>query len=140
MIRARQNLAPARRAAALAALLALALPAAPLRAQSVTIAGASPVASADPHISNTASNSALGLHVFDRLVLQDAAGNLRPGLATQWRAVSDRVWEFRLRPGVKWHDGRDFTADDVVFTFDRLPNAQGGFVSAVRPIARVETR
>jgi peptide/nickel transport system substrate-binding protein len=141
MIPFRQNRTPARHAAfallALAPVL-LAPPMTAARAQSVTIAGANPVASADPHISNTASNNALALHVFDRLVMQDASGNLRPGLATEWRAVSDKVWEFRLRPGVKWHDGRDFTADDVVFTFERLPNAQGGFVSAVRPIARVE--
>ena len=126
-------------AAPLGALLGLAA-ALPVAAQrtTVTIAGASPVASVDPHITNTASYNALGLHVFDRLVLQDASGALRPGLAAEWKAVSDTVWEFRLRPGVKWHDGRDFTADDVLFTFERLPSAAGGFVSAIRPVAKTE--
>jgi peptide/nickel transport system substrate-binding protein len=117
--------------------LSLALPATAQRT-TVTIAGASPVASLDPHVSNTGSNNALGLHVFDRLVQQDASGTLRPGLAAEWKAISDTVWEFRLRPGVKWHDGRDFTADDVLFTFERLPSAAGGFVSAIRPVARSE--
>ena len=129
-------------AAPLGALLGLAA-ALPVAAQrtTVTIAGASPVASVDPHITNTASYNALGLHVFDRLVLQDASGALRPGLAAEWKAVSDTVWEFRLRPGVKWHDGRDFTADDVAFTLARLPdvpNSPGGFGGFVRAIQRTE--
>jgi peptide/nickel transport system substrate-binding protein len=55
--------------------------------------------------------------------------------------VSDTVWEFKLRPGVKWHDGRDFTADDVAFTIQRAPNvpgSPGGFGGFLRAIQRVE--
>ncbi|EHL99105.1 ABC transporter, substrate-binding protein, family 5 [Acetobacteraceae bacterium AT-5844] len=104
----------------------------------VVIGASSPVPSLDPHISNTTSYNALGRHVFDRLIQQDASGTLRPGLATEWKAVSNTVWEFHLRPGVTWHDGRDFTADDVLFTFERLPSAAGGFVSVTRPIAKAE--
>ena len=61
--------------------------------------------------------------MFDRLVERDAQARLRPMLAESWRAVSNRrVWEFKLRAGVTWHDGRPFTADDVVFTIERVPN------------------
>src|SRR3989338_368148 len=44
-----------------------------------------------------------------------------PGLAESWQPVGDTTWEFKLRRGVKWHDGTPFTADDVVFTFERVP-------------------
>jgi peptide/nickel transport system substrate-binding protein len=45
-----------------------------------------------------------------------------PGLAESWKVVGDTVWEFKLRQNVKWHDGSPFTADDVIFTFQRAPN------------------
>ena len=81
------------------------------------------------------------MHIFDRLVERDAKAQPYPGLAESWRVVSDTVWEFKLRPGVKWHDGRDFTADDVAFTIQRTPNvpgSPGGFGGFVRAIERVE--
>ena len=62
-------------------------------------------------------------------------------LAESWKAVSETVWEFKLRPGVKWHDGRDFTADDVAFTVARVPdvpNSPATFAGFVRAIRRVE--
>jgi peptide/nickel transport system substrate-binding protein len=45
--------------------------------------------------------------------------SLRPGLAESWRQVDDRTLEFKLRPGVKFHNGDELTADDVVFTFTK---------------------
>ena len=65
---------------------------------------------------------------------RDWLGNLsaRPGLATEWRRISDSVVELSLRPGVRFHDGQEMTAEDVVFSFGRermfgttLPTAQG---------------
>ncbi|MCQ4159080.1 ABC transporter substrate-binding protein [Roseomonas sp. GC11] len=109
-------------------------------ARDLTIGAANPVGSLDPHIANTTSNFALTAHLFDTLVQRDAKLALRPGLAESWRAVSDRVWEFRLRRGVTWHDGRPFTAEDVAFTIARVPTIPtgGGFSYAVRPIRQVE--
>ncbi|MDF1632608.1 ABC transporter substrate-binding protein [Mycoplana sp. MJR14] len=46
-------------------------------------------------------------------------GGLKPRLATEWKQLSPETWEFKLRPGVKWHDGKDFTAKDVQFTIER---------------------
>ncbi|WP_270935358.1 ABC transporter substrate-binding protein [Falsiroseomonas oryzae] len=134
---------PARRAllaAPLAIPLAASLPAAAL-AQNLTIGiGGSPT-SLDPHFYNASPNISLTMHLFDRLVEQDAQARIQPSLAESWRALSDTVWEFKLRAGVKWHDGRDFTADDVAFTIERVPNVQnspGSFAGFVRAIQRVE--
>ncbi len=110
-------------------------------AQTLTIGNASVVTSLDPHWHNMVPNNATAMHIFDRLVERDALARPYPSLAASYRAVSDTEWEFKLRPGVKWHDGRDFTADDVVFTFGRVPtvaNSPGGFFGYLRAISRVE--
>lgn len=102
--------------------------------------GGSPT-SLDPHFYNASPNISLTMHLFDRLVEQDPQARIQPALAESWRAVSDTVWEFKLRAGVKWHDGRDFTADDVVFTVGRVPNvanSPGSFAGFVRSIQRME--
>src|SRR5262249_56093721 len=57
------------------------------------------------------------------------------GVAESWKLVSDTVWEFKLRKGVAWHDGSPFTADDVVFSFERapkVPNSPSSFAAAVK--------
>nr|MCV4207230.1 ABC transporter substrate-binding protein [Roseomonas sp. SXEYE001] len=113
----------------------------PASAQTLAIGVAAPATSMDPHFHNNGPNNALTMHVFDRLVERDGRAQPQPSLAESWRALSDTEWEFKLRPGVKWHDGRDFTADDVVFTFGRVPNvanSPGGFTTFLRQVARVE--
>ena len=127
--------------AALLALLATVATGPTARAQSLTIAIGGSVTSLDPHFYNASPNISVSAHFFERLV--DFTGNtqMRPQLAESWRPISETVWEFKLRPGVKWHDGRDFTADDVTFTVARapdVPNSPGGFGAFVRGIQRVE--
>jgi peptide/nickel transport system substrate-binding protein len=131
----------AARAAWLGAALALATPATPAAAQTLTLGYAAVVSTIDPHYHNLGPNNAHAMHLFDRLVERDARLRPRASLAESYRALSDTEWEFRLRRGVLWHDGREFTADDVVFTFERLPqiqNSPGSFVTFIRPIERVE--
>ncbi len=84
--------------------------------------------------------------IFDTLVWKDSDG-LIPWLATAWEASPDGLkWTFDLRGGVRWHDGRSLTADDVIFTFEYLrrqplPVVRGvEFVREVRQVGegRVE--
>jgi peptide/nickel transport system substrate-binding protein len=105
-------------------LLAIALLAFPLAATAadLSIALGGDVTSMDPHFHNLTPNNNVGAHVFDTLVMKDAAGRIKPGLAESWRAVDDLTWEFKLRKGVRFHDGSNFTAADVVFSLDRIPN------------------
>lgn len=96
--------------------------------------------SIDPMFSTTSPNAMLARHFFDELVLQDEHQRLKPGLALSWRAVAPTVWEFRLRPGVKFHDGGDFTAEDVAFSLRRAPSVSSAAAFGVytRQITRVE--
>jgi peptide/nickel transport system substrate-binding protein len=63
---------------------------------------------------------------FEFLATLDPSGSdIAPGLAESWTPnETGSVWTFKLRPGVKWHDGTDFTADDVVGTMGRLVEAE----------------
>lgn len=61
-------------------------------------------------------------NVFESLVEYNLATyKLEPGLAESWTTSKDgKVWTFKLRKGVKWHDGQTFNADDVVFTYNNI--------------------
>ncbi|MDU8942084.1 ABC transporter substrate-binding protein [Ovoidimarina sediminis] len=100
----------------------LALGAGAATAEKITIGLASEPTSIDPHFHNLGPNNALSVHIFDRLIAQDDKQRLSPGLAVSWKPIDDLTWEFKLREGVKFHDGTDFNADDVICTFERAPN------------------
>jgi peptide/nickel transport system substrate-binding protein len=107
-----------------------AVAASPVQAKDLTIALASEPTSIDPHFHNLTPNNALSMHFFDALVIFDEKQRVTPGLATSWKPIDDLTWEFKLRKGVKFHDGSPFTADDVVFTMSRagnVPNSPSGF-------------
>jgi peptide/nickel transport system substrate-binding protein len=91
-------------------------------AADLSIALGGDVTSMDPHFHNLTPNNNIGAHVFDTLVMKEPGGKIIPGLAESWRVVDDTTWEFRLRKGVRFHDGSIFTAADVVFSLDRIPN------------------
>ena len=87
-------------------------------------------ASIDPHFSYVATSKAQVTNIFDTLIMRDEDLALTPALATEWTHVGDGVWEFELREGVTWHDGEPFTAEDVLFTFERagdVPNSPAPF-------------
>ncbi|MGW4031280.1 ABC transporter substrate-binding protein [Streptomyces sp. NPDC004838] len=62
-------------------------------------------------------NVAMCCAVFDSLLNITPSGRLKPMLATSWSAdAASRTWTFRLRKSVRWHDGTEFTADDVLYS------------------------
>ena len=73
----------------------------------------------DPQSQNEGLTNAINGQVFERLMRRDRQLNLVPALAVSWEQTSALVWRFKLRAGVKFHDGTPFTADDVVFSFKR---------------------
>jgi len=110
-------------------------------AQNLRIGLSADTGSLDPHYDNFPANNQISLHIFEALVTQDEHQLLRPGLAIGWRAIDDRTWEFKLREGVRFHDGSPFTADDVLFSLDRVPrvpNAPSPFTHFTRQILEVE--
>src|SRR5947199_10445172 len=98
-------------AAALIAALALAIAAADARA--VKWARGADALTLDPHAQNEGPTIAFNSQVYDTLIARDNANKLVPCLALSWRLVDPTTWEFKLRPGVKFHGGEDFSADDV---------------------------
>jgi peptide/nickel transport system substrate-binding protein len=102
----------------------------PSQAKDLKIALASEPTSIDPHFHNLTPNNSLAMHFFDALVIFDEKQRVTPGLAVSWKTIDDLTWEFKLRKGVKFHDGSPFTADDVVFTMNRagnVPNSPSSF-------------
>ena len=79
----------------------------------------------DPHSQNEVMTNSLNNQVYEALTRRQKDGVVGPSLATEWTQVTPLIWRFKLRPNVKFHDGTPFTADDVVFSMQRLrdPNA-----------------
>jgi peptide/nickel transport system substrate-binding protein len=73
----------------------------------------------DPHSQNEGLTNNVNSLIYEFLVDRDKTLGLVPKLAASWQKVNDTTWRFRLRPGVTFHDGTPFTADDVVFSFER---------------------
>jgi len=94
-------------------------------AQELRLGVAAEPTSMDPHFHNLTPNNSMLSHIFEYLVDQDERQRLRPALAESWKAIDDTTWEFKLRRNVKFHDGTPFTADDVIFSFERAPNVEG---------------
>lgn len=103
----------------LAAALALSVSATALQAETVKWASRADIFSLDPNSIPSTANLAFLNHIYEGLVRYDKNFKLEPALATEWELVDGKFWRFKLREGVKFHNGADFTADDVVASFKR---------------------
>jgi peptide/nickel transport system substrate-binding protein len=106
-------------------------------AQELKIGLSAEPSSTDPHFHNLTPNNSMMRHIFDTLLEQDEQQPIKPRLAVSWRTLNDTTWEFKLRPGVKFTDGSEFTANDVIYSFCRVPqieNSPSSFAINVRAI------
>jgi peptide/nickel transport system substrate-binding protein len=123
-------------AAAFAALAAL-----PVAAANLTVGLATDVTALDPHYHNVTPNNNVANHIFGTLVQRGPKMQLEPGLAVSWAVIDPLTWEFRLRKGVKFHDGSDFTAADVVASIERVPtvpNSPSPFTAFTKQIKEIQ--
>ena len=89
-------------------------------AKSLTVGLTSDAVNLDPQAGEELSSNILFYHIYDPLVRRNADLSFGPGLAESWELSDDTTWVFKLRKGVKFHNGEEFKASDVVFTLDRL--------------------
>ena len=95
----------------------------------------------DPYFNNVRLGVIIGANVWDTLIHRDPETNQYKGqLATAWKWIDDKTLEFELRKGVKFHNGEDFDADDVVFTLNYAsdPANKSTQQTNIRWIAKVE--
>jgi len=113
----------------------------PAVAQDLTIGRSSEQSSLDPQFSRTGNNQMTSIMLFDRLVEFDPNLQVSPGLAESWEVVDPTTWTVHLRPGVKFHDGSAFTADDVIYSLERadeVPNSPAPYTDMVSAVASME--
>ncbi|MEM6460881.1 MAG: ABC transporter substrate-binding protein [Pseudomonadota bacterium] len=124
--------------ALISAAVALATPA---QSEELTIALTGEPLSIDPHFHNGPGGHMTARHVFERLIDVDSDGQMKPGLALSWEPENETTWVFNLRPDVKFHDGSDFDAEDVIATIERIPDVNSGaFNPYIRGITSVTAR
>lgn len=115
--------------------------ASPVSAESLTVALQAEPSSIDPQFATTGQNQQIALNMFETLVRFGPSGGFEPSLATEWSVADDHLtWTFKLREGVKFHDGSDFNAQDVIFSVERvagIENSPAPFAQRVANIASI---
>src|SRR5215467_2693375 len=110
---------------------ALASAIAPASSQTLRCANQGELKSLDPYTLNeTTTHAHLG-HVYEGLIARDKNLKIVPALAESWETPEPTRWRFHLRKGVKFHNGDPFTADDVIFSADRVRAKGSNFLSNV---------
>jgi peptide/nickel transport system substrate-binding protein len=95
----------------------------------------------DPHAQNEGQTRTFAQQIQEPLIWRKPDLAKMPGLALSWRMVDGNTWEFKLRSGVKFHDGRAFTSDDVVFSFKRalLPTSDmKDIISSIADVTAID--
>ena len=105
---------------ALATLLILPLGAGAQSKDTLVVALVSHAPTLDPHMHFERVGILVNINMFDSLLHKNAKLEYEPSLAMSWKPLSETVWEFKLRKGVKFHNGDPMTAEDVKFSFDRV--------------------
>lgn len=93
----------------------------------------------DPHMHFERVGVLVNINMFDSLLHRNTKLEFEPSLATSWKALSDTQWEFKLRKGVRFHNGETMTAEDVKYSFDRVldqtkKSPQYGNIRAIKEV------
>jgi peptide/nickel transport system substrate-binding protein len=127
-----------------AALLPSALPA-PAQAQTTTkrelvVAQGGDISKFDPHFSTSSNDIRISFNLFDNLTSRHPDGKLYPALATEWKLTNPTTWTFKLRSGVKWHNGDPFSSADVKYSLERTwdPNVKTRVSTVLTTIDKVD--
>jgi peptide/nickel transport system substrate-binding protein len=122
------------------ALIGAALAATSLVASAVTlrVGNQGDAQSLDPHSLNESLQLTVVGNVYEPLVTRDRNYKLTPSLATDWKQTAPTVWRFNLRKGVEFHDGTPFTADDVIFSYERAKGDGSDMKSYVGQIKEIK--
>lgn len=100
------------------------------------------VLSLDPNEHFEFATDMFSLNVFEPLLRYDRKMSFAPALATRWDIADGKTWRFHLRPRVSFHDGTPFTADDVVFTLERILSKKNSdlapYLAAVSSVRKVD--
>jgi peptide/nickel transport system substrate-binding protein len=121
-------------AATVASIVAFAL--SPASGQTLRYANQGELKSLDPYTLKETTTIAHHAHVYEALVTRDKDLKMVPALAESWETPEPTRWRFHLRKGVKFHNGDLFTADDVLFSADRIRAKGSNFLSNVAADAK----
>ena len=97
----------------------------------------------DPHMHFQRVGILMNIQMYDSLLHKTPKLEYEPSLATSWRAIDDTTWEFKLRQGVKFHNGDPFSAEDVKFSFERAldpatKSPQYGNIRAIKEVKIID--
>src|SRR6266705_4226970 len=106
----------------------------------LVVAQGGDIAKFDPHFSTASTEIRWRFTVFDNLTSRHPDGKLYPGLATEWKLQGQTAWAFKLRQGVKYHNGDPFTSADAKYSIERTydPAAKTMVATALSTIDRIE--
>ena len=109
----------------------------PAYAVTLKIANQGDATSLDPHSLQESLQLTVTGNVYEPLVTRGKDFKLTPALATSWKQTSPTVWRFELRKNVQFHDGTPFTADDVIFSYQRAAGEGSDVKSYVGQIKQI---
>ncbi len=110
----------------------------PVSAETFRWAGTTDPQTMDPHAVNSAPVLGFLNNVYEGLVRRGKDMTIEPALATSWEPIGDGDgWRFTLRQGVTFHDGSEFTAEDVLFSYRRASSEQADTASWFAPVSDV---
>lgn len=103
----------------------------------LVIAQSGEAKSLDPHMGNDGFSLRVNKQIYSRLVEADGAMDIHPGLATRWTQIDPVTMEFKIRKGVKFHNGEPLTGEDIRYSFERMMDSPR-IAFVLPPIDRIE--